>query len=80
MKEQLFNTSHPDFRHLLGTRVEFICKGRRMVGIADFIGINTNLHNQFQVTSDRCPQWPVDPNTIKECPRQKPIFQWYKKS
>lgn len=75
MKEQLFNMSHPDFRHLLGTRVEFIFKGRRMIGIADFIGVNTNLHNQFQITVDRCPLWPVDPKTIKECPRQKPMFQ-----
>ena len=75
MKDQLFNMSHPDFRHLLGTRVEFICKGRRIVGNAEFIGINTNLHNQFQVTVDRFPQWPVDPKTIKECPFQKPMFR-----
>ena len=68
MKEQLFNMSHPEFRHLLGKRIEFICKGRRIVGTAEFIGINTSLHNQFQVTVDRFPQWPVDPKTIKECP------------
>jgi hypothetical protein len=37
MKEQLFNMSHPDFRHLLGTRVEFICKGRLMAALADTV-------------------------------------------
>lgn len=57
--------SDPKFRHLVGKKIEFMSEGVRHVGVVDFIGVNTLLHNQFQITIDRTPIWPVDSKTIK---------------
>lgn len=57
--------SDPKFRHLVGKKIEFMSEGARYVGVVDFIGVNTLLHNQFQITIDRTPIWPVNPKTIK---------------
>ena len=64
MSKNLYDKSDNDYRHMIGKRVEFQARGKKWVGIAEFIGINP-LHNQFQVTVDRTPIWPVTPNTIK---------------
>jgi hypothetical protein len=58
--------AHFDYRFidLLDTKVEAICNGERVVGSLWFAGINP-LHGQYQVTLDRTPLWPVDPDTIK---------------
>ena len=69
MKEtMLYKMTHAEYHPLLGKRIEVMHNGRRIVGIAEFIGINTILHNQFQVTISRLPLWPIDPNTIKLVP------------
>ena len=57
--------SDPKFRHLVGKKITFISEGVRHVGVVDFIGVNTLLHNQFQITVNRTPIWPVNPKTIK---------------
>ena len=55
------------FKHLLGKRVEFVdSEGERRVGVLKFAGFNKHLHEVFQVTINRCPVWPVEPNSIKE--------------
>lgn len=54
----------PKFIHLKDTKVEAICRGRTVVGLLYFAGIN-DLHGQYQVTLNRTPYWPVDPETIK---------------
>lgn len=67
MKNSLADRTHSDFKHLIGKRIQFIDKhGKTRIGILDFAGINTKLHNTFQVTINRTPIWPVDPKTIKE--------------
>ena len=54
-----------DYSHLIGKRISVIDpKWGEMVGICFFAGINT-LHGKFQVTLDRMPLWPINPNTIK---------------
>lgn len=55
----------PKFLHLKGIKVQVMYEGNRRVGTLYFAGINTLLHGQYQVTLDRLPLWPVDPNTIK---------------
>jgi len=54
----------PTFEHLRDKKVSAICLGETCVGILQFAGINS-LHGQYQVTLDRTPLWPVDPNSIK---------------
>ncbi len=54
-----------DYSHLIGKRISVIdSKWGEMVGVCTFAGIN-NLHGKFQVTLDRTPLWPINPNTIK---------------
>jgi len=54
------------FKHLIGTRIQCVDKtGKTRMGILEFAGINTMFHGQFQVTIDRCPIWPINPDTIK---------------
>jgi len=68
MDEQLKalrDRSDPRFKHLIGTKVEFVHKGQRIMGTLEFAGINDYLHNQFQATVNRTPYWPVNPNSIK---------------
>lgn len=56
----------PKYKHLIGKRIEVITQdGTKLAGICTYIGIN-QLHNQFQVTLNRMPIWPVDPTKIKE--------------
>jgi putative nucleotidyltransferase with HDIG domain len=73
MSKNLYDRSDNDFQHMIGNRVEFEARGKKWVGIAEFIGINP-LHNQFQVTVDRTPVWPVNPNTIKLSPMRPKRF------
>lgn len=55
----------PRFEHLIGKRVTVKTpEGHTVGGVLQFIGINS-LHGEFQVTINRMPIWPVDPNTIK---------------
>lgn len=54
------------FQHLIGKKVEVMCKGEKWIGILTFAGINDKVHGKFQVTLNRTPLWPVNPNTIKE--------------
>jgi hypothetical protein len=53
-----------EFKHLYGKKVQCICEGKLCVGILEFAGIN-KLHDKFQVTLNRTPYWPVNPDTIK---------------
>lgn len=69
MKDLFYERTDPRFKHLVGKRVSIMCRGSRWVGKLTFAGINTKLHNEFQVTINRTPLWPVDPATIKEDPR-----------
>jgi len=69
----LYDRSDDRFKHMIGKRVKFQAKGREWFGIAQFIGVNP-LHNQFQVTVDRTPVWPVDPSTIELAPQRPRIF------
>ena len=63
----LYDNTDDKFKHLIGKKIEFIDKrGKKMTGVLDFAGINDKLHNKFQVTVNRTPYWPVNPNTIKE--------------
>lgn len=55
----------PKMIHLKGKRVEITFNGSKIVGILKFAGINS-LHNQYQVTINRMPCWPIDPKLIKE--------------
>ncbi len=71
--QNLRNSSDNDFQHMIGNRVEFEARGKKWTGIAEFIGINP-LHNQFQVTVDRTPVWPVNPNTVKLSPMRPKMF------
>jgi hypothetical protein len=52
------------FQHLVGKKIQVMCKGRKWIGTLQFAGLN-GLHGQFQVTINRMPIWPVNPNTIK---------------
>lgn len=69
----LYDRSDDGFKHMIGKRVKFQAKDREWVGLSQFIGINP-LHNQFQVTIDRTPVWPVDPSTIELAPQRSSIF------
>lgn len=63
------------FAHLLGKKVQCEDKdGQIWVGTLQFAGINELLHGEYQVTLDRTPLWPVDPNTIKPYNQQSSIF------
>lgn len=69
MKHENWHRTDERFRHLLGKRVECIDEnGQRWVGQLWFAGINHNLRGAFQVTVNRTPLWPADPNTIKQVP------------
>ncbi len=57
-------TFDPKFTKWIDQKVEAIYNGKRIVGNLWFAGIN-GLHNQYQVTLNRTPYWPVDPNSIK---------------
>jgi hypothetical protein len=35
------------------------------VGVLQFAGFNPFVHDSFQVTIDRTPLWPVDPNSVE---------------
>lgn len=65
--QDLFDSSDPEFRHLIGKTVTFMCKGKTRQGLVEFIGVN-DLHGKFQVTINRMPCWPVIRSTIKEIP------------
>lgn len=67
MKGQtLYDRTDDRFKDLLGKKVQFIDKdGKKRFGDLDFAGVNNFLHNQFQITIDRTPVWPVDPKTLK---------------
>lgn len=56
------------FEHLIGKRVKVkkATTGEWFYGVLTFAGINTLLHNQFQVTISRMPIWPVNPKDIHE--------------
>ena len=69
----LYDRSDDGFKHMIGKRVKFQARGKEWVGLSQFIGINP-LHNQFQVTIDRTPVWPVDPSTIELAPQRSSIF------
>jgi len=67
--DRLYKDTDPNFQHMIGTRVSVVDgKGNLRIGILNFAGVNTKLHNQFQVTLSRCPIWPVDPKTIQPHP------------
>jgi hypothetical protein len=67
MKNLLYEATDDRFKDLIGKKIEFKDKkNKTRYGILDFAGINTKLHNQFQVTASRTPYWPVNPETIKE--------------
>ncbi len=65
LNSTLADRTDPKFKHMLGKKVQFVCKGETHTGILDFAGINEILHGKFQVTVSRTPHWPVDPNSIK---------------
>ena len=71
--KNLYDRSDDSFKNMIGKRVKFQSRGKEWVGIAQFIGVNP-LHNQFQVTVDRTPIWPVDPFTIELAPQRPSIF------
>jgi len=57
--------SDPSFKQLIGKRVSVIDDaGKEHIGKLTFAGIN-DIHGQFQVTIDRTPLWPIEPETIK---------------
>ena len=60
----LAQQTSPQFQHLIGKRIQVIHQNQKYIGTLEFAGINS-LHNQFQVTIDRMPLWPVNPKTIK---------------
>lgn len=60
----LAQQTQSEFQHLLGKRIKVIHQNQKYVGTLEFAGINP-IHNQFQVTIDRMPLWPVNPKTIK---------------
>jgi hypothetical protein len=64
----LRDRTHPEFRHMIGQRVEFMSQGNKCYGKLEFAGINTLLHGQFQVTADRVPYWPINPKSLKLSP------------
>lgn len=65
-KHTLYDRSDNEYKHLIGKKIQVIDKnGKKRVGVLDFVGVNTFLHNQFQVTLNRTPIWPIDPKTIK---------------
>ena len=67
MSKLLFESTDPRFKTWIGKKVTFTDKhGKQHVGTLDFAGINSKLHNQFQVTINRTPHWPVDPDTLKK--------------
>ena len=52
------------FKPILGKKVQVINEnGKKITGILQFAG--TNRFGHFQVTVDRMPIWPVEPNNIK---------------
>jgi len=63
-KEQLYNESDPKYRHLIGKKVSVKHEGREIVGTLVFVGVNEHI-NQYQVTLNRTPLYPVDPRTLK---------------
>jgi len=65
--DYLKDNSDPDFKHLIGKTVTFMCKGTQRQGLVEYIGVN-DLHGKFQVTINRMPCWPVIRSTIKEIP------------
>jgi len=66
MSNFLYESTEPRFKHLIGKKVKFFYLGKQIVGTLEFAGINHKLHKKFQVTVDRMPCWPIDPNTIEE--------------
>jgi hypothetical protein len=60
----LAQQTQSEFQHLLGKRITVIHQNQKYIGTLEFAGINP-IHNQFQVTIDRMPLWPVNPKTIK---------------
>lgn len=61
---RLLRLTDPKFKHMLGKKVQFKYKGQINCGILSYAGVNTMLHNKFQVTIERTPYWPVDPNSL----------------
>jgi hypothetical protein len=61
----LADRTDPKFKHMLGKKVQFVCKGETHSGILEFAGVNDIVHHTFQVTVSRTPFWPVDPNSVK---------------
>ena len=72
--ENLKERSDPNFRHLIGKTVTFMCKGEKRQGTVEFIGEN-DLHGKFQVTIDRMPCWPVIRSTVQEIPTPEGILK-----
>lgn len=64
----LLEQTQPEFRSMIGQRVEFMYQGQKHFGVLDFAGINEMLHGQFQVTVSRTPYWPVNPKSLKLSP------------
>jgi len=60
----LHDRTDEEWKGLLGKRAEAISKGKRIVGILEFAGIN-EVHGHYQVTLSRCPYWPVKKQSIK---------------
>lgn len=62
--------SHPDYQHLVGKDVAIKHYNKNngvtavYVGRCDFIGISS-LHKQWQITIDRMPLWPIDPEKVQ---------------
>lgn len=62
---RLLNATDPKFRQFIGKRIFFKKKnGQSVTGVANFIGKNF-VTNEFQVTVEKTPIWPVDPSSIR---------------
>ena len=73
-KEKAYNGTHDDLKKFVGKRVSLMHKGEKRVGVLTWANVGL-LHNEFQVTLNRTPLWPVDMSTIKLEPRRKPLFE-----
>jgi hypothetical protein len=62
--DTLAQQTTPQFQHLIGKQITVVHQNHKYIGTLEFAGINP-IHDQFQVTIDRMPLWPVNPKTIK---------------
>lgn len=65
--DNLYENSAPEWRHLIGKRIQFRHKGKLHAGRLEFIGYNKIIRpTEFQITVDRCPMWSPNIKSIRE--------------